>query len=586
MVYVNKEQSGDDKDIETIRHSASHIMAEAVFYLFPDAKFGIGPAIKNGFYYDFDLPRPLTTDDLPAITDKMNEIISGDLPFIREEVSKAKAQQIFASQSYKLELINEIEDDTVSLYSQGEFIDLCRGPHIKLTGEIKAFKLLTIAGAYWRGSEKNPMLQRIYGVAFDTRKALDEYLNRLEEAGKRDHRKLGKELDLFSIHEESGPGLVCWHPHGATIRRIIEDFWKDVHIRRGYDILYTPHIAKLGLWKTSGHWEFYRDNMYSPMEIDEEEYVIKPMNCIYHILIYKTKLRSYRELPLRWAELGTVYRYERSGVLHGLSRVRGFTQDDAHIFCRFEQLEDEVADVIDLALFMIDTFGFDKYKILLSTRPEKYAGTIDMWQTATETLSKALERKECSYEIDPGEGVFYGPKIDIKFEDAIGRAWQGPTIQIDFNLPQRFDVTYIGEDGKEQPVVMVHRTVLGSMERFMASLIEHYGGAFPVWLAPVQAAIIPIADRHLDFAYGLASELKKDNIRTEVDCQQGTVNNKIRHAQNRKIPYMLIVGDKEIATGNVSVRLRSGKQKNDLPFNLFREAIVKSIKDKTKELEL
>jgi len=585
MVDVNKEQP-EEKGIETIRHSASHIMAEAVLSLFPDAKFGIGPAIENGFYYDFDLPRSLTTDDLPAITDKMNEIISGNLPFSREEVSKAKAQQVFASQTYKLELINEIEDDTVSLYSQGEFIDLCRGPHIKSTGEIKAFKLLSIAGAYWRGSEKNPMLQRIYGVAFDTRKALKIYLNKLEEAGKRDHRKLGKELDLFSIHEESGPGLVCWHPHGATIRRIIEDFWKDEHIRRGYDILYTPHIAKLGLWKTSGHWEYYRDNMYSPMEIDEEEYVIKPMNCVYHILMYKTKLRSYRELPLRWAELGTVYRYERSGVLHGLSRVRGFTQDDAHIFCRFEQLEDEVADVIDLALFMIDTFGFDKYRILLSTRPEKYAGTIDMWQKATETLSKALERKECSYEIDPGEGVFYGPKIDIKFEDAIGRAWQGPTIQIDFNLPQRFDVTYIGEDGKEQPIAMVHRTVLGSMERFMASLIEHYGGAFPVWLAPVQAAIIPVADRHLDFAYGLASELKKNNIRAEVDCQQGTVNNKIRQAQNRKIPYMLIVGDKEIATGNVSVRLRNGIQKNDLPFSVFKEAIGKAIMDKTKELEL
>ncbi len=584
MVSVNK-QSGD-RGIETIRHSASHIMAEAVLSLFPEAKFGIGPAIENGFYYDFELPRSLTTDDLPAITDKMNEIISRDLPFSREEVNKAKAQQVFASQPYKLELINEIEDDIVSLYRQGEFTDLCRGPHIISTGEIKALKLLSIAGAYWRGDEHNPMLQRIYGIAFETKEALDEYLKKLDEAARRDHRKLGKELDLFSIHEESGPGLVCWHPHGATIRRIIEDFWKDEHIKRGYDILYTPHIAKLGLWKTSGHWEFYRDNMYSPMEIDEEEYVIKPMNCVYHILIYKTKLRSYRELPLRWAELGTVYRYERSGVLHGLSRVRGFTQDDAHIFCRFEQLEDEVVDVLDLALFMVDTFGFDKYEILLSTRPEKYAGTIDMWQKATETLSKALERNKCSYEIDPGEGVFYGPKIDIKFEDAIGRSWQGPTIQVDFNLPQRFDVTYIGEDGKEQPVAMVHRTVLGSMERFLASLIEHYGGAFPVWLSPVQVAIIPVADRHLDFAYRLESELKKDNIRIEVDCQQGTVNNKIRQAQNRKIPYMLIVGDKEMASGNVSVRLRSGKQKNDLPFSVFREAIGKAIMDKTKELEL
>ena len=444
----DKEQQTENKVIETIRHSAAHIMAEAVLSLFPDAKFGIGPAIENGFYYDFELPRPLTTDDLLFISDKMNEIISQNLPFSREEISKEEARQLFASQPYKLELVDEITDDKVSLYQQGNFVDLCRGPHVDSTGEIKAFKILSIAGAYWRGDEHKPMLQRIYGVAFETQEALDEHLKRLDEAGKRDHRKLGKELDLFSIHEESGPGLVCWHPKGAMIRRIIEDFWKDEHIKRGYDIIYTPHIAKLGLWKTSGHWEFYRDNMYSPMEVDKEEYVIKPMNCIYHILIYKTKLRSYRELPLRWAELGTVYRYERSGVLHGLSRVRGFTQDDAHIFCRFEQLEDEVVGALDLAFFMIDTFGFSNYKVLLSTRPEKYAGTIDMWQKATETLSRALERKNCTYEIDPGEGVFYGPKIDIKFEDAIGRAWQGPTIQIDFNLPQRFDVTYIGEDGK------------------------------------------------------------------------------------------------------------------------------------------
>jgi threonyl-tRNA synthetase len=581
---MEKDKKSSDS-IETIRHSTAHVMAEAVLSLFPDARFGIGPAIENGFYYDFELPRPLTTDDLPLITEGMNKIITDDLRFNREEVSKENARQAFTSQPYKIELIDEIEDDTVSLYRQGKFVDLCRGPHVKSTGEIKAFKLLSIAGAYWRGNEHNPMLQRIYGIAFDTQQALEEHLNKLEKATRRDHRKLGKELDLFSIHDESGSGLVCWHPQGATIRRVIEDFWKDEHIKRGYDILYTPHIAKLGLWKTSGHWEFYRENMYSPMQVDEEEYVVKPMNCLYHILIYKTKLRSYRELPLRWAELGTVYRYERSGVLHGLSRVRGFTQDDAHIFCRFEQLEDEVTDVLDLALFMTNTFGFDNYKILLSTRPEKYAGTIDMWQKATDTLSRALERKKCNYEIDPGEGVFYGPKIDIKFEDAIGRAWQGPTIQIDFNLPQRFDVTYIGEDGKEKPVVMVHRTVLGSMERFLASLIEHYGGAFPVWLSPVQVSIIPVADRHLDYACKLESELKKDNIRTEVDAQQGTVNNKIRQAQSRKIPYMLIVGDKEMNTRDISIRLRSGKQQNNLPPQVFREAICKAIKDKSKELE-
>ncbi len=579
-------EGSEEERIENIRHSTSHVMAEAVLSLFPDARFGIGPAIDNGFYYDFELPRPLTTDDLPLITEKMDEIIARDLPFKRKEVSKEEANKLFSSQPYKLELIDQIEDDKVSLYRQGNFVDLCRGPHIESTGEIKAYKLLSIAGAYWRGDEHNPMLQRVYGTAFETQEALDEYLKKLEEAGKRDHRKLGRELDLFSIHEKAGPGLACWHPYGATIRRVIEDFWRDEHIKRGYDILYTPHIAKLGLWKTSGHWEFYRDNMYSPMQIDEEEYVIKPMNCVYHILIYKTKLRSYRELPLRWAELGTVYRYERSGVLHGLSRVRGFTQDDAHIFCRFEQLEDEVVDVLDLALFMVDTFGFEKYKILLSTMPEKYAGTIDMWQKATDTLSKALKRKKCAYDIDPGEGVFYGPKIDIKFEDAIGRAWQGPTIQVDFNLPQRFDVTYIGEDGKEQPIAMVHRTVLGSMERFLASLIEHYGGAFPVWLSPIQVSIIPVADRHLDYAYKLESQLKKDNIRTEVDCQQATVNNKIRQAQNRKIPYMLIVGDKEMSAGDVSVRLRSGEQKNNLPFNIFKKAIDRDITDRSTELKL
>ena len=573
-------------NIETIRHSASHIMAEAVLSVFPDAKFGIGPSIENGFYYDFDLHRPLTTEDLPLITEKMQEIINQNLPFTRTEVSKEEARQLFSCQPYKLELIDDIYDDKVSLYRQGSFTDLCRGPHVNSTGEVKAFKLLSIAGAYWRGDEHKPMLQRIYGVAFETQKELDEYLQKLEEAGRRDHRKLGKELDLFSIHEESGPGLVCWHPAGAMIRNIIEDFWKQEHLKRDYDLLYSPHIAKVGLWKTSGHWDFYRENMYSPMEIDEEEYVIKPMNCVYHILIYKTKLRSYRELPLRWAELGTVYRYERSGVLHGLSRVRGFTQDDAHIFCRYEQLEDEVVDVLDLALFMIDTFGFTNYKIMLSTRPDKYAGTIDLWKTATDTLIKALERKGCPYEIDPGEGVFYGPKIDIKFEDAIGRAWQGPTIQVDFNLPQRFDVTYIGEDGKEQPIAMIHRTVLGSMERFMASLIEHYGGAFPVWLTPVQIEILPVADRHLGYAFKLKKELKKDGIRVEVDNQQGTVNNKIRQAQGRKIPYMLIVGDKEEAAGTISVRLRSGKQQNNISFDVFKEAVLKAIVDKSKEVEL
>jgi len=561
-------------------------MAEAVQSIFPDTKFGIGPAIENGFYYDFELPRPLTPEDLPVVETKMEEIIARDEPFVREEVSKDEARRLFASQPYKLELIDEIPDEKVSLYRQGSFVDLCRGPHVDSTGKIKAFKLVSTAGAYWRGDEHCPMLQRIYGVAFNTKKDLTEYLRRMDEAAKSDHRKLGKELDLFSLHEEAGPGLVYWHPKGAVIRRVIEDFWKDEHIKRGYDIVYTPHIAKVGLWKTSGHWEFYRDYLYSPMDVEGQEYIIKPMNCIGHILIYKTRLRSYRELPLRYAELGTVYRYERSGVLHGLSRVRGFTQDDAHIFCTLDQLEDEIVGVLDLAGFMVNTFGFNDYQVLLSTRPEKYTGTIQMWDEATETLRQALIRLNLDYEIDPGEGVFYGPKIDIKFKDALGRGWQGPTIQVDFNLPQRFNVTYIGEDGQEHTVVMVHRTVLGSMERFLASLIEHYGGAFPVWLAPVQTVLIPISDRHLEYAHKLETELKNEGVRTEVDARAETVNLKIRQAQLDKVPYMLVVGDREVTDSTVSIRLRSEGQLASQPFSSFKEAIKEAIASKVKELKL
>ncbi len=575
----------EEDKLEIVRHSTAHIMAEAVQSVFPDARFGIGPSIENGFYYDFDLPRSLNPDDLPVIENKMSEIIASNLSFTRKEVSKEEARQLFASQPYKLELIDDIPDETVSLYQQGSFTDLCRGPHVSSAGEIKAFKLISIAGAYWRGDERRPMLQRIYGVAFDTEEALSEYLGKLDEAAKRDHRKLGRELELFSIHEEAGPGLVHWHPHGAVIRRVIEDFWRDEHVKRGYDIVYTPHIAKLDLWKTSGHWEFYQDSLYSPIEVEGQLYILKPMNCLGHILIYKTRLHSYRELPLRYAELGTVYRYERSGVLHGLARVRGFTQDDAHIFCRFDQLEDEVAGVLDLARFMIDTFGFTNYKVMLSTRPEKYAGAIQAWEEATVILSKALTRSKVSYDIDPGEGVFYGPKIDIKFEDAMGRSWQGPTIQLDFNLPQRFNVTYVGEDGQEQMVAMVHRTVLGSMERFLASLIEHYGGAFPVWLAPVQVKIIPVADRHLDYARKLEADFKNDRVRAEVDSRSERMNLKIRQAQLDKIPYMIIVGDKEAANATVSVRLRSGEQMADQSFTDFKEKVRKDIADKTKDVK-
>jgi len=586
MILNKGQPTEEDKKLEILRHSAAHIMAEAVQSIFADAKFGIGPAIENGFYYDFDLPRSLTSDDLPLIEAKMSEIIASDVPFVRQEVPKEEARRLFAAQPYKLELIDEIPDEKVSLYRQGLFVDLCRGPHMSSTGEIKAFKLISVAGAYWRGDEHRPMLQRIYGVAFDTREALTEHLKKLDEAAKSDHRKLGRELDLFSIHEEAGPGLVHWHPKGAVVRRVIEDFWKDEHVKRGYDIVYTPHIAKLDLWKTSGHWEFYRDYLYGPMEVEGQEYIIKPMNCLGHILIYKTGLHSYRELPIRYAELGTVYRYERSGVLHGLSRVRGFTQDDAHIFCRFDQLEDEVVGVLDLALFMVETFGFSNYQMLLSTRPEKYAGNIQLWEEATETLRKALTRLELAYNIDPGEGVFYGPKIDIKFRDAIGRAWQGTTIQVDFNLPQRFDVTYIGEDGQEHLVAMVHRTVLGSLERFLASLIEHYGGAFPVWLAPLQVIVIPVADRHLDYAHKLEAELKSVGVRVKVDARSETVNLKIRQAQLNKIPYMLVVGDKEVAASTISIRLRSGEQLVSQSFDDFKTSVKTAIANKVKDLKL
>jgi threonyl-tRNA synthetase len=544
-------------------------MAEAVEALFPGVKFGIGPAIEDGFYYDFDLPRTLTMDDLPAIEAKMKEIIAAGLKFERKEVSSKEALKLFAGQPYKIELINDLGVDKVSLYTQGKFTDLCRGPHVKSSKGVKAFKLTSVAGAYWRGDEKRPMLQRIYGVAFESQKELDEYLIRIAEAAKRDHRKLGKELDLFSLHEEAGPGLVYWHPKGATVRQLIEDFWKAEHRRRGYDIVYSPHIAKVHLWETSGHWNFYRENMYSPMEIDEVQYVVKPMNCPFHILMYKTQLRSYRQLPLRYAELGTVYRYERSGVLHGLARVRGFTQDDAHIFCTPDQIESEVTDVVELARFMMQTFGFEKYEMMLSTRPDKYAGELERWDMATNALRNVLENLHIDYQVDPGEGVFYGPKIDVKLKDALGRLWQGPTIQVDFNLPDRFDVNYVAEDGQEHQVVMIHRTVLGSMERFFACLTEHYAGAFPLWLAPVQVVLIPIADRHTEHARKLFEEMRAKDIRVQLDDRSERMNLKIREAQLNKIPYMLVIGDKEIENGTVSVRSRSGEDLGSLSYADF-----------------
>lgn len=567
---------------EIYRHSTSHVMAQAVTELFPQVKLGIGPAIEDGFYYDFDLPEPLTEETLEIIEHKMNKILSSNLTFIREELPKQDAVKLFKSleQPYKVELLEELKDEKATIYRNGDFIDLCRGPHLPSTGRIRVIKLLSLAGAYWRGDEKKPMLQRIYGTSFETKKELEEYLYRLEQAAARDHRKLGKELDLFSINEQFGAGLPLWHPKGALIRTVIEDFWRDAHLKNGYEILMTPHIAKVDLWKTSGHWEFYRENMYSPMKIEEQEYVIKPMNCPGHILVFKSRTRSYRELPLRWCELGTVYRYERSGVLHGLLRVRGFTQDDAHIFCRPDQLEEEIVRVIDFVLFILKTFGFDQYEVFLSTRPENYAGTLEGWEKATEALKKSLEKTGLAYEIDPGEGVFYGPKIDIKIKDALGRDWQCTTIQVDFNLPERFDVTYMAEDNREHRPFMIHRALLGSMERFMGCLIEHYAGAFPVWLAPVQAVILPIADRHNDYADQVAKKMKAVGIRVEVDKRSESINRKIRDGQVMKYPYMLVVGDREAKEGKVAVREHTGHDRGAVALDKFIAELLQEISER------
>jgi threonyl-tRNA synthetase len=552
----------DEIRLETMRHSASHIMAEAMVTLFPGARLGIGPATADGFYYDFDLPRALVPEDLIAIEQEMARIVAANRPFVREEVDKAKARQVFESQPYKLELIDELPEESLSIYRQGFFVDLCRGPHLDSTGQIGAFKLLSIAGAYWRGDEHRPMLQRIYGTAFETQAKLDEYLKRLAEIEARDHRKIARQLDLISFHEEAGAGLAYWHPKGGLMRVLIEDYWRKQHYEGGYDIVFTPHIGRAHLWETSGHLDFYKDSMYSPMEIDGQEYYIKPMNCPFHIMIYKTKLRSYRELPLRWAELGTVYRYERSGTLHGLLRVRGFTQDDAHIFCTPEQIEDEILRVLDFSLNILRGFGFDDYKVELSVRdpqkPQKYAGSDAMWRQAEASLVKALEARSLPHERQEGEAVFYGPKIDIKIMDALGRLWQCSTIQFDFNIPERFDLIFIGEDGKQQRPYMVHRALLGSLERFFGVLIEHYAGAFPVWLAPIQAMIIPISDRHVDYAKQVEAELKSDGLRVQVDARPERMNLKIREAQLQKVPYMLVVGDKEVEAAQVSVRLRTG----------------------------
>ncbi len=569
---------------EILRHSASHIMAQAVLHFFgKKVKYAIGPAIENGFYYDFDLEHSFTPEDLEKIESEMKKIVKEDYPFRREVLKKEDAVKLFTDlgQTYKIEIISEIPDETVSIYTQGDFTDLCRGPHIPSTGYLKHFKLLSVAGAYWRGDEKNKMLQRIYGTAFATKDGLKNYLHFLEEAKKRDHRKLGKELDLFSINENVGPGLILWHPKGAMIRKVIEDFWKEEHIKRGYQFLYTPHIARVELWKISGHWDFYRENMFSPMEVDKGLYMVKPMNCPFHIMVYKSKMRSYRDLPIRYAELGTVYRYEKSGVLHGLLRVRGFTQDDAHLFVTEDQLEEEIIGVLEFTKFMIETFGFDKYNIYLSTRPEKYVGSLENWELATNALKIAVEKLGLPYKIDPGEGVFYGPKIDVKLVDALGREWQGPTVQVDFNLPERFDVTYIGKDGKEHRPIMLHRVVLGSMERFFGTLIEQYAGAFPTWLAPVQVKIVPISDAHKEYAKKVYDLLFGHGVRVELDDRNEKMNAKIRNAEKEKIPYILIIGDREVANGTVSVRKRKKGNLGAVKSEEFLERILSEIKAKT-----
>jgi threonyl-tRNA synthetase len=582
-----------------LRHSASHVMAQAVLEKFPEAKLAIGPAIETGFYYDFDLPRPLTPEDLAEIEARMREIIAEGYDFVYQEIDEAEACRLFADQPYKLELIEGIlaggvdedgnpteERPVLSIYRHGPFVDLCRGPHVANTREINpdAVKLISVAGAYWRGDERRPMLQRIYGTAWETPKELQAYLAWREEVERRDHRRLIKELDLISFHEEGGAGLAYWHPKGGRIRQIIEDHWRTRHREGGYEIVYTPHIGRTQLWERSGHLDFYKENMYAPIDIEGVQYYLKPMNCPFHILIYKSRTRSYRDLPLRWAELGTVYRFERSGVLHGLLRVRGFTQDDAHIFCTPEQIEDEILGVLDFSLSLLRDFGFEDYQIELSVRdprtPEKYAGRDEMWEQAERSLVKALEARHLPYRRMEGEAVFYGPKIDIKIKDALGRAWQCTTIQFDFNVPERFDLTFRDRDGQERRPYMVHRALLGSIERFFGVLVEHYGGAFPVWLAPVQAVVIPIADRHVDYAWEVARRLKAAGLRVEVNDSPERMQAKIRDAQMEKIPYMLVVGDREMQNGEVNLRRRDGEVPGAMSVDAFIALALEAVRER------
>ncbi len=570
-------------DLDILRHSCSHVMAQAVKELWPDVKLAIGPSIADGFYYDFDLKEAFKPEDLEKIEKKMGQIIKDDLPFIREEISKKEALALFKKlkEDYKVELIEALPDDKVSIYKTGDkFLDLCRGPHIKSTGEIKSFKLLSLAGAYWHGIETNPMLQRIYGTCFETQKELDQYLKNLEEAKKRDHRKLGPSLGFFNFYyDDAGAGLVFYHPKGAMLRKIIEDYEKEEHLKRGYEMVITPHILKCEMWKKSGHYDYYKENMYF-FEIDEKEFAVKPMNCPGHILIYQSKLRSYRELPIRYFELGTVYRHEKVGVLHGLLRVRGFTQDDAHIFCTPEQLKPEIKSIIDFVFDAMKDFGFEEVAIELSTQPKKFIGTQDNWDRATIALKESLQEKDLSFKINEGDGAFYGPKIDIKLKDALNREWQCATIQCDFALPERFDLKYISPEGKEERPIMLHRVILGSLERFIGALIEHYAADLPLWLAPEQAIIIPIKESNEGYAQKIKQELLKHKFRVRIDNSNETLQKRIRAAETEKLPYCLVIGDKEESSGRVAVRKRGSQDLGSMELGDFIQRLNKELEEK------
>ncbi len=602
---------GEAEALKTLRHSAAHVLAEAVLQLFPDAKLGIGPATQDGFYYDFQLPRSLVPDDLEEIEKRMRQIVKANAPFERRELPAAQAIDYFRGreQPFKVELIEDlsrgregsvrdeaadspdaraVQGDSVSLYKQAGFEDLCAGPHVRRTGEIRAFKLLNIAGAYWRSDQKRPQLQRIYGTAWGTRKELDDYLWRMEEAKKRDHRRLGTDLGLFLVSDQVGAGLPVWGENGAVLRAVVEEFWKAEHLKRGYQYVYSPQIGLADLWNTSGHLEYYSDKMYAPVQMDEQRFFLKPVNCPFHIQVFKRRVRSYRELPVRYNELGTVYRYEDAGTLHGLLRVRGFTQDDSHIFCRPDQLESEINGVLELALTLWRTLGFHEYQIELAVRDPnnlaKYLGTDEEWAQAEAALEKALQAHNLPYTRAEGEAVFYAPKIDVHLVDSLGRKWQCSTIQVDFNLPERFDLAYVGDDGRQHRPFMVHRALLGSLERFFGLLIEHYGGAFPVWLSPVQAIVLPIADRHNDYAATVYEQLREAGIRAEMDLRSERVNAKVRDAQLQKIPYMLVVGDREAEQQAAAVRLRSGENLGALPVAQVAERIAREAQERTNAL--